>query len=131
MKLTKFNDPGHGWLKVPISLLKALEIEKDISSFSYMRGEYAYLEEDCDAFKFETAMKKINNPFEIKDSHTNNQSKIRNYNCYKNYTPEEQIEKNKLRDKMLHCRNWNKRSRNKINIASLDDLKYWQKQYKF
>ena len=42
-----FSDPGHGWLRV-----KKTEIEpiKDkISPYSYMNGEYVYLEEDCDA----------------------------------------------------------------------------------
>jgi len=83
MKLTKFNDPSHGWLKVPKSLLKELGIEDKISSCSYMRAEYAYLEEDCDLYLFETAMNKAGRTLEIKESYTETQSKIPNYNSYK------------------------------------------------
>jgi hypothetical protein len=43
-----YEDPGHGWLQVPISLAKQLGIEANISGFSYMDSKYYYLEEDCD-----------------------------------------------------------------------------------
>ena len=46
------SDPGHGWVKVPMTLLYTLCISKQISSYSYRRGAYAYLEEDCDASLF-------------------------------------------------------------------------------
>ncbi len=46
------SDPGHGWGKVPKALLQVLGIDNQISRYSYMRGEYAYLEEDCDLSKF-------------------------------------------------------------------------------
>ena len=45
-----FEDPGHGWLRVPISEIEP--IKDKISSCSYMRGKYVYLEEDGDAFIF-------------------------------------------------------------------------------
>ena len=51
MKVRKFDfysDSSHGWAKVPKSLLKELGIEKSVSSYSYMRDDYAYLEEDCE-----------------------------------------------------------------------------------
>jgi hypothetical protein len=44
-----YSDSSHGWLKVKKSELVALGIADKISRFSYMRDEYAYLEEDCDA----------------------------------------------------------------------------------
>lgn len=47
-----FTDPGHGWLKVKKSELVALGIADKISSYSYERGEWAYLEEDCDMGAF-------------------------------------------------------------------------------
>lgn len=49
--LQKYDDPAHGWVEVPIMLLKALGIEGQISNFSYTELEagIAYLEEDCDA----------------------------------------------------------------------------------
>jgi hypothetical protein len=45
----KYDDPGHGWLRVKISELKNLGIAGKVSGYSYMRGNYASLEEDCDA----------------------------------------------------------------------------------
>jgi hypothetical protein len=49
------SDPGHGWVKVPKSLLSDLLISREISRYSYERGAFAYLEEDCDASKFQKA----------------------------------------------------------------------------
>ncbi len=86
MKFDFFEDPSHGWLKVPIKLLHELEIENQISTYSYMKGDYAYLEEDSDAPKFLIAAskyKKRNLEISIKSHHTNRQSKIRNYDSYK------------------------------------------------
>lgn len=79
---TFYSDPGHGWLKVPFKLLVELGIEKDISACSYMYGEHAYLEEDCDFSKFQHAMKHAGQNFRIVDKQTNNESKIRAYRCY-------------------------------------------------
>lgn len=52
-------DSGHGWVKVPKPLLMDLEIYKDISSFSYEKDNYVYLEEDCDYSLFHHAMKRF------------------------------------------------------------------------
>lgn len=54
-----FSDPGHGWLQVTRADLKELDIEDKISSCSYQKGEYVYLEEDCDAGVFFQALKKL------------------------------------------------------------------------
>ena len=43
-------DPGHGWLKVPLAEVRASGAT--ISCYSYIRGNFAYLEEDCDAGAF-------------------------------------------------------------------------------
>ncbi|KKL48087.1 hypothetical protein LCGC14_2329040 [marine sediment metagenome] len=51
-----FEDAGYGWGKVLISELKSLGVEKQISSCSYMNGNYAYLEEDRD---FGTYIRKL------------------------------------------------------------------------
>ena len=56
MKFPFYMDPGHGWLKVPMRLLKELGIEPRITAYSYRRGDFAYLEEDCDATTFVKAM---------------------------------------------------------------------------
>ena len=68
------SDPGHGWLKVPLFDLVESGVTKQISEFSYLTKEHAYLEEDCDAGTFIEALKKrrINVEFnekEIPDFH--------------------------------------------------------------
>lgn len=43
-----YSDPGHGWAKVHKDFLAELGIENQITPYSYERGSFAYLEEDCD-----------------------------------------------------------------------------------
>ena len=52
MKLLFITDPGHGWLEVPMSLIRDMGIAGSISRYSYRFGDMAYLEEDCDASMF-------------------------------------------------------------------------------
>jgi len=53
-----YTDPGHGWLAVKRELLLNLgSIALAISPYSYQRNEVVYLEEDCDAGHFISAMK--------------------------------------------------------------------------
>jgi hypothetical protein len=47
-----YTDPGHGWLRVKISEVITSGIAGQISGCSYMNGKYAYLEEDCDKWRF-------------------------------------------------------------------------------
>jgi len=53
-----FADSGHEWLQVPLKAARfADQIDKasggdGISTFSYVKGAYAYLEGDCDAALF-------------------------------------------------------------------------------
>ena len=86
MTFNFYQDPGHGWVKVPNSLIKELGIEKDISCHSYWRKRYIYLEEDSDFGRFCQAMehkKQITiTEQHIKSFHTNRSSKIRNYEIY-------------------------------------------------
>ena len=49
------SDPAHGWLQVPLSLVRELESQgAEFSQFSFKdrAGEWAYLEEDSDMPKF-------------------------------------------------------------------------------
>lgn len=80
-------DPGHGWLKVPCKLLCELGITKNITPYSYVKGEYAYLEEDCDLTTFMNAMRLQKSDVQIKQRtrHADNSSRVRNY---PGYTPE-------------------------------------------
>lgn len=85
MKTRTFNyycDPAHGWVKVKNSLLKKLGIEREISGYSYTRGDYSYLEEDLDATTLDNALNKLGVKAKYKEFHTNKSSKIRSYNGY-------------------------------------------------
>ena len=57
-------DPGHGWLEVPVSELLELGIINQISEFSYLSldRKTAYLEEDCDLAVFFNAKKETDSP---------------------------------------------------------------------
>lgn len=83
MKLNYYQDPGHGWIKAPKALLQRLGIAGDISHYSYMRGDFAYLEEDCDAARLFKAADSIGLEIKLNEFHTNKQSKIRSYDQYK------------------------------------------------
>lgn len=45
-------DAGHGWVKVPLALIRELGIADQITRFSYWHAGHVYLEEDCDAPRF-------------------------------------------------------------------------------
>lgn len=84
MKTYKFYiDPGHGWLAVKITELLELGIITKITSYSYMRGATAYLEEDVDASLFIHAYKdKYGTEPNQTCIYTNNRSNIRSYDSY-------------------------------------------------
>lgn len=51
----KFNDPGHGWLRVPMREVReaiAAGYHFTFCSYESPSGKYAYLEEDCDLDAF-------------------------------------------------------------------------------
>ena len=77
---TYHTDPGHGWLEVGVDELILLGIGDKISSYSYIKGDKAYLEEDCDMELFMNAMEAKG--VEVKLAHINeptNDSIIRSY----------------------------------------------------
>lgn len=87
-KMIIYSDPGHSWLKVHISELFKRNLINKISEYSYKRGNYAYLEEDCDMTVFLDSLKEsglnneqIKNLFVFK--HTDKSSKIRSYERFK------------------------------------------------
>ena len=128
----KFNDAGHGWLRVKISELKKLNISDKISSCSYIKGNYAYLEEDCDYSIFLFAKCKTEN--EIREFVKNikivnsNDSAIRNYSTYKNHTDEEVVKYNKIKMYLL-SKYTGKKSQRMIKNATFETLDYWNEQY--
>jgi hypothetical protein len=52
MKITFFNDGGHGWYAVKRKRLESMGLLDKISPYSYQRGQTVYLEEDADATLF-------------------------------------------------------------------------------
>jgi hypothetical protein len=81
-----YSDSGHGWLKVPFKDLVKLNIANKISSYSYEKGEFIYLEEDGDLSTF---IKAHGNDWKdklvIKEHHTNRRSKIRSYYSFNSW----------------------------------------------
>ena len=78
-----YTDPGHGWYKVPLSVLDKIGIRGFITPYSYMRGDHAYLEEDLDASTLIQRLKHLGVSVKIKEFHTDRTSKIRSYASYK------------------------------------------------
>jgi hypothetical protein len=60
MKFTFHTDEGHGWMEVPLSMVKDLGLESKVSKFSYINGQTVYLEEDFDALQFIRAFENRN-----------------------------------------------------------------------
>ena len=60
--LTFIEDPGHGWLRVPLADVAALGIQDEITPYSFVDNDYAYLEEDCDYGTFMNACQAQNVP---------------------------------------------------------------------
>lgn len=86
---TLFSDPGHAWMKVPLSEVLRLWLKYEISGYSYIRGNFLYLEEDCDMPRFIAAWKnhkQVDHSPTIKVRYSNKSSRIRSYNRYNPYT---------------------------------------------
>jgi len=83
MIITIYSDSGHAWGKVKKALLDRLGIAKDISMFSYMRDNYAYLEEDCDLPKLCSALRKQGKAVSFNERVAHDRpSRIRSYQTY-------------------------------------------------
>ena len=83
LKIKFYSDPGHGWGAVKRKVIDQLGIADKISTYSYQNGSNAFLEEDCDLSVLITTLKEKGYEVKFKESHTNRQSKIRNYDTYK------------------------------------------------
>ena len=51
------HDAGHGWLKISVADFVKAKCSEKISVCSYYDKHFVYLEEDCDATRFEEAAK--------------------------------------------------------------------------
>lgn len=128
---TMYSDPGHGWLKVTKADLAKLGITDKVSSYSYMRGNYAYLEEDCDASLFLNTLEATGVVIKVKESFSNKSSRIRSYADYRVLTDAEEYALADLKVRMLKCKNWDKKHKSRILNADLGALNYWQSHYGF
>ena len=82
-KFYYYQDPGHGWVAVPMSLLEKLNIAGEISTYSYQRGKTVYLEEDRDLGIFFNAYRDIYGADPVLISkHCDGRSRIRSYDNY-------------------------------------------------
>ncbi len=72
-------DPGHAWLEVSRNELNASGVASKISRYSYERGDFVYLEEDCDMSLF---LNTLNRHFAFDERHIDDTHPIRNYNTF-------------------------------------------------
>lgn len=80
-----YSDAGHGWLAVKVSVLAELGLLSKITSYSFIKGKTAYLEEDCDCTFFAEAMKVRGlswNPVQSRRNTDVGRSPIRSYDRY-------------------------------------------------
>lgn len=80
--LNIYNDPSHGWAKVSLDTLKRLNLLNKISSYSYIKNNHAYLEEDCDLGLLLDTLEQLNIKYTLKHNYANKSSKIRSYEQY-------------------------------------------------
>lgn len=81
-----FSDPAHEWLRVSYREIKMLGIQKDISPYSFRRGDKVFLEGDCDAGIYINARMKAGKPLKkgelAPEVHTNGDAVCRRYRQY-------------------------------------------------
>jgi hypothetical protein len=133
IQLHRYEDPAHGWLKVPFKIIDKLNLRDKISSGSFVKGDFVYLEEDDDCTLFFNAIieqysEELAKEFfdKVKTSWTNNSSKIRKYSPYENIDFDA-VEK--YREKLLKNNNWSAKAKRQIRNATIDDLRYWIKSH--
>lgn len=85
LNLNYFTDPGHGWVSVKRQTLVDLGIDNQISTYSYMRGSSAYLEEDCDLGLLYKVCDIKGIDIKLTAKHTNKRSPIRSYAVYRSF----------------------------------------------
>lgn len=77
-----FNDPGHGWLEVPVELIRRYDLRYKISICSYMTQSHVYLEEDYDANLLLDKLRDEGVTFSLVNFHDDEESEIRGYAWY-------------------------------------------------
>jgi hypothetical protein len=145
-KRIKYDDPAHGWLKASLKDVEALGIADKISGCSFQRGNFVYLEEDCDCTTFFLAIAGVENWEAAKDDPeaerliellrentttqtTDRSSKIRSYSNYEYVSEEEKPQLEAIREAMMNLKFWGKKAKNTIKNAGKTDLLFWKKEY--
>jgi hypothetical protein len=82
IKLHSKHDVAHGWLQVPMKLIRRLNIADKISVFSYKAGGYAFLEEDCDWTIFHRAMEANGLTYSVEPEIVDGESIVRSYDSF-------------------------------------------------
>lgn len=77
-----YEDPGHGWLKARKALLHDLGIAGEISDCSRQRGDWAFLEEDCDMGVLLDALRARGIAPRLRRHVTDQSSRVRSYASY-------------------------------------------------
>lgn len=81
LRLICHSDPGHAWIQVSKTLLKELEIENQITAYSYMDENNGYLEEDLDFGVFAKAAKQQGYELTLQEKYKEN-TPIRNMDSF-------------------------------------------------
>jgi hypothetical protein len=82
-KYRLFSDASHAWLEVSFDELVSLGINKQITAWSYYKGNNVYLEEDCDAPLFLQTKKDLTGEItEYEEITSDYNSPIRSYSPY-------------------------------------------------
>ena len=83
LTLNYYQDAGHGWVKIKLSMLQKLGIIDQISTYSYVRKDNIYLEEDCDLGRLYEALDKAGITLKLKEfCARKKKSKIRSYDSF-------------------------------------------------
>lgn len=82
MNIVIYTDSGHGWAAVKLAELEYLGITHKISGYSYISGDTAFLEEDCDLSVYLHALKALGKEYTFIEKHTNGDSAIRGFKSF-------------------------------------------------
>jgi hypothetical protein len=82
MTYNYLQDPGRGWLQVPMTEIRKLGLAQKISDCSFRKGGDAFLEEDCDMSLFIKALRTTGQEFKLNEVHTDDDSPVRSYSSF-------------------------------------------------
>lgn len=79
MDIIFYSDAGHGWGVVHRKELIKYNVIDKITKYSYQKGDWVYLEEDCDLYMFIQAVEKTGQKVTLKCRRSTQRSRIRDY----------------------------------------------------